>query len=443
MKPIQSSVVVLALSFLTLLPGCRDKSPSKSTPSPNALSKQEPIARQKALALADSRGSSELDQTLLLLRRAAEKNPRKVDLWVNLGRTWITKARVASDPGFYLHADAACDVALSIEPDQKQALALKTLVLLNEHKFVEARTLAETVVAKHPEEALAHGSLSDAHLELGDIDRAAEEAQRMLDIKPSLPSYGRAAYLAWLKGERAHAKELARLAIDSGGGKDTEPVAWQLSETAKIFWQEGDYEGADVGYDAALEVFPEYPHALAGKGRAALSRGDAHAAVGLLKRAYAKSPLVEIGWLLADAEELDGAAQDAQATRVKLEADGRMHDARTLASFWATKNVHTDEAIELARAELERRPGIYTHDALAWALYRQGRFAEAKVHIEQATKHGTPDAKLLYHAGAIAIASGQAKEGRALVKRALALNPKFDVFASREAASLLSTSPQS
>jgi tetratricopeptide (TPR) repeat protein len=437
-------LIVVALSLCALLPGCRDKkNGGAEATAPASSPEQDRVAALRTLALADPRGSSEVDRTILVLRLAAEKNPRKVDLWINLGRMWIAKARIASDPGFYLHADAACDVALALEPEQKQAIALKALVLLNDHKFVEARALAEAMLAKHPEEALGQGALSDAELELGEIDRAADAAQRMLDIKPNLPAYGRAAYIAWVKGDRAHAKELARLAIDSGGGKDLEPLAWQLSETAKMFWHEGDYEGADLGYDAALKVFPEYPHALAGKGRCALSRGDAHGAIPFLKRAYAKSGLFETGWLLADAQELDGAMEEARATREKLEKSGRVHDPRTLASFWATKNVHVEEAIDLARRELQVRPGIYTHDALAWALYRKGRFAEAKAHVQEATKHGTPDAKLLFHAGAIAIATGDKKEGRRLVARALALNPKFDVASAREAASLLAGTSES
>jgi tetratricopeptide (TPR) repeat protein len=429
----KSLLAVFLLCVLTS--GCREKGASADGNKPAPKQEDVRMDRLKALALADAPGSSEADKNLAILRIAATKNPRKVDLWINIGRAWITKARAAFDPGFYLHADAAADIALAIEPDQKQALGLKTLVLLNQHRFADARSLSERIVKDHPEEALAHGSLSDALLEMGEIDRAAYAAQRMLDIKPNLSSYGRAAYLAWVKGETAHAKDLARLAIDSGGGKDMEPLAWQLGETAKMFWHEGDYAGADAGYDAALAAFPEYPHALAGKGRCALARGDAKAAVGFLRRAYEKSPLVETGWAFADAQELAG--EDAAATRAKVEADGRAHDRRTLAAYWTTKNVHAEEALALAREEMSARPGIYTRDALAWALYRTGAFSEAKTQIDEATKHGTKDARLLYHAGAIAIANGRGTEGRALVKRALALNPKFDPFAAAEATALL------
>lgn len=35
------------------------------------------------------------------------------------------------------------------------------------------------------------------------------------------------------------------------------------------------------------------------------------------------------------------------------------------------------EALDLARKELEVRGDIYTHDVLAWALYKNGRAADA------------------------------------------------------------------
>jgi len=83
------------------------------------------------------------------------------------------------------------------------------------------------------------------------------------------------------------------------------------------------------------------------------------------------------------------------------------------------------------------RGDFQTEDALAWALFRAGRLREADDAARRATRLGTPDARLLYHAGAIRLARGDARGGRALIRRALALNPSFDAAEAAEARRLV------
>ena len=52
-----------------------------------------------------------------------------------------------------------------------------------------------------------------------------------------------------------------------------------------------------------------------------------------------------------------------------------------------------------------------------------GRDAEALDAIGQAMSLGTPDAKILLHAGLIEIANGLTDQGKAHLSQALALNP--------------------
>jgi Flp pilus assembly protein TadD len=84
---------------------------------------------------------------------------------------------------------------------------------------------------------------------------------------------------------------------------------------------------------------------------------------------------------------------------------------------------------------------VYIDDAYAWALYRAGHVDEARRMSAQALRLGTRDARLLYHAGAIAIAAGDRAHGRGLVTQALALNPGFDFTGSAEARKLLAPVP--
>jgi tetratricopeptide (TPR) repeat protein len=392
----------------------------------------------RAVALATTRGSAPIDVALAALRASAERQPDRVDPWILLGRAWVRKAREATVPGFYVNADACAEVALAIAPGDRLALDLRALVLLNDHRFEEARALAEKVVLQNAEDPMAYGNLSDALLELGRFDEAARAAQTMMDLKPNLPSYGRASYLRWLQGDTKGAKESARLAIDAGRDpRDPEPRAWMLVQAAMIFWHEGDYDGADAGFARALEAMPDYPPALVGRGRVAIAKGEGARASELLARALDRSPLVETAWLLGDAKSLAGDAAGAAEAYARAVKEGKRSDPRTLSLFESTRGEHADEALALAEAERSVRGDAYTDDALAWALYRKGRFVEARAAIDRALAHGTKDARLVYHQGAIRIAMGERASGRRRVAEALAMNPRFDVTGAAEATALL------
>ena len=329
-------------------------------------------------------------------------------------------------------------MALEVEPENRLALGLRAQVALNQHEFARAMDLADQALAKAPDDLVALGVRSDACLELGRFDAAVDAAQRMVDLKPNLPSYVRAAYLKWLYGKPDEAKNVVRLAIDAGRDpRDKEPGAWALVQAAMLFWGEGDYDGAEAGFDRALARFADFPPALVGKGRAALNRGDGKRAAEYLQRAYDQSPLVETAWYLGDAKAAAGDSDGAASAYAEVVKRGRQTDHRTLALFYATKKRDTEEAVKLAEAEKSIRGDIATEDALAWSYYRAGRFKEAKLASDRATRLGTRDAQLWYHAGAIKLALGDKPGGVKQIKAALKLSPKFDVTGAAEATELV------
>jgi tetratricopeptide (TPR) repeat protein len=394
--------------------------------------------RPHVLALLEPKGEPAVDARIRGLQARVQNSPTKPDAWVELGQAWVRKARSSGDALHYLSADACAELALRLSPADRGALDLHGLMLLNEHRFEEARQLAQSVVDKAPEDAPAWGNLADALTDLGRYNDAARAAQRMMDLKPNLASYARASYLLWLRGDVEGAKESARLAIDAGGDvRDSEPLAWVLVQAATLFWHEGDQAGADAGFNRALEVKPGFPPALVGKARVALGQGRPAAAAKLLQQAFEERPLAETAGLLADARRLSGDGLGAEAAEREVFREGRSGDGRTLSLYLSTHDRDADEALALAERELSTRDDVYTEDVLAWALYRKGRLAEARAASDKSMALATPDARLLYHAGAIRLAAGEPVRGLALVKRALALNPGFDPVGSPEARALL------
>ncbi|HKP56663.1 MAG TPA: tetratricopeptide repeat protein [Polyangiales bacterium] len=367
---------------------------------------------------------------------ATSANAPTPDAFVLAGSDFVQKARAKSEPDLYRNAETCAAKALELDPDHLGALRLQGLVMLNDHQFERARDLALKMLARKSEDALTWGTLSDAYLELGDMPAAIDAAQRMLDIKPNLPSYGRAAHLRWLQGDAVSAKRLYQLAIGSGTGqKDPEPRAWMIVQAAWLFWHEGDYRGADFGFDAALRRLPEYAPALEGKGRVALSERDYPAAIDWLTRAERAKPTAPVSALLGDAYALAGATDKAAQVYARVEREGR-HDPRSVASFLATHDRKASEALELARTEWKQRKDVYTKDVLALALYRNGQVTEADKLAREVVASGIQDAGLLYHAGLIrrAAARDQAgkAEGQALMADALRKNPRLDPILTGE-----------
>ena len=414
----------ILVAVLMLGAACKPSRPAPAGPD---------LAAARALALAAPGSDGRADRDILRIQERLRQTPMADD-WVLLGQAWIQKARQAGDPGLYLAADGAATLALVMAPEHPGALGLRGLVLLNQHAFAEARRQAESVLARSPDDVLALATRSDAALELGDLPAALEASQRMVDVKPGLASYGRAAHLRWLTGDVAGAKSLYRSAIEAGRG---EPLAWMLVQAAMVFWNEGDLDGAMAGAEQALATVPDYAPALVLEARVRLARGEASEAVSALERAHAAQPLVETAWLLADARTVTGDARGAAAAEARVLRDGRQSDPLILGAFLAARGRELPEALRLLEAEHRARPGLAVEDAYAWALHRAGRRAEARAASDRALAHGTPDPRLLFHAGAIRLAQGDREGGTALVRRALALNPAFDPLAAAEARAML------
>lgn len=388
--------------------------------------------------MADPGGATAVDGEVRAAQMWVKRLPKSTDKLIELGRAWVVKARHSGDPGYYLNAEACADLVFEREPENWLAKELLAQVKNSHHKFAEAKDLCEQILARDPESFITLGVYSDVLFELGLVDDAIKAAERMVAFKPNLASYTRASFFQWIRGDTRAALASAKLAIEaSNDPNQPEPKAYALVQTANFFWHQGDYEGADAGYKKALSTYTDYPPALVGRGRAALARGDAKGAVTFFEIAYKESPLVETAWRLGDAKALAGDARGAEEAYVLVEKLGRQTDRRSLAQFYAVKNRNIEEALSLAAAEMKERPGIYTEDAYAWALYRAGKFPEAKAHSDRATRFGFKDASLMYHAGAIRIATGDAKGGEKLVKDALALSPMFDATAAPEAQRLL------
>lgn len=409
-------------------------------PAPRALVDAAAAPRldeSSALCLASSAGQGSVERALRVAQATVAAGAPTARHWVTIGSHWLRKARAASDPGFYLNVNACIDAALAVDADDADALALRSLVLMQDHEFAAARKLAERVLAAEPEHVIALGTLSDAALELGDYQGALRAAQRQMAVRPGMAAEARAAYLAFLHGENARAKALIRDALESRSPADPEAAAWAFVEAAKLFWHEGDLRGADAVAAEALAWLPDHAPALVLRAHIALAMSEPARAITLAARAHELRPLVETAALLSDAHAIAGDVDMAEQWFERACALGEQTDRLGLGQLLARRDRDHARALAALEAERQHRAGIALDDAYAWALYRAGRLQEAEHFSEQALRLGTTDARLLFHAGAIQLALGKTRRGRELLTRALELNAHFDPFEAADARRLL------
>ena len=156
---------------------------------------------------------------------------------------------------------------------------------------------------------------------------------------------------------------------------------------------------------SSLQFVPDYAAALLVRGRIQLAQNRRAEAVASLEKAARLNPLPEYNWTLAEALRSVNRIDDAIAAEQMVVADGG--DPRTVALYLSTRQTDVEKAVDLARAELEKRSDVFTLDALAWALARAGRIDEASAVVSRALAEGTQDGRLFLHAAAIAAAAGR------------------------------------
>lgn len=346
-----------------------------------------------------------------------------------VGLAELQLARETADPSHYARADEALRRALGLDPDNMEALIGQGTLALARHDFTGALTIGERALALNDSIARVYGLIGDAQVELGRYDQALATIQHMVDLRPDLASYSRVSYLRELHGDLPGAIEAMELALEAGGptAENTEYVRVQLGN---LFFGIGDLDGAEAAFTASLAHLPAFVPATAGLARVRAAQGRLSEAIELYRDATERIPLPELVVALGEADEAAGRGADArdqyalaEAMQALFEANGVRSDLE-LAAFFADHG-NPQRAVELARDAFARTPSVRAADVLGWALLQAGNVGEAAHYAEEALRLGSKDARILFHAGLIAEAAGQADLARDRLGRAIELNPAF------------------
>ncbi len=357
----------------------------------------------------------------------------------------LQKVRETGDPSRYQRAQDALRRAERLTPrDPGVYVGLGTLALAR-HDFRAALRDGMTAQRLGPKLVRHLAVVVDAQVELGRYAAAARSLQRMVDLKPNLPSYARVSYFRELHGDLSGAVAAMRLAVSAGGGAP-ENVAYAQTLLGGLEFARGRVGAARAAYATALQSFPRFLPAEAGLGRLDAARGRYAPAIKRLSGVVDRLPFPEHVIALGEAQQAAGQSAAANDTFALVDAERRLLAANgvntdvEIALFEAD---HGDRGrgVRLARSAWTRAPSVRSADALGWTLTRTGHAKQALPWARRAVRLGSRDGVVLTHAGLTARAAGDRGTARRLLRRALALNPRFSpVWAPRARRALRSVS---
>jgi tetratricopeptide (TPR) repeat protein len=414
-----SSVFVLFLAIACVL--VFFYSPKSRNESNKAPAAEGSFDNSLRLVLTPQTGDSRTDKEISRLQRQIRDRRNLQAGLEQLGWAFVTKARESFDPGFYKLAEQC---ALCIEkrnPQSHDAMLLRAHVLQNLHRFKESESLARILVEQRGL-SFDYGLLGDALMEQGKLSDAVEAYQQMMNLKPDLRAYARAAHMRWLKGDLEGAIEAMQLAVSAASPSDAESAAWVNTRLASYEFQAGRVNEAEQRCALALSLQDNYPPTLLLKGKMLLAQSRFGEAVDALQNGVKLNPLPEYQWTLAEALRAAGRENEASEAEAQLRERGAGSDPRTVALYLATRYESPETALRLARAEVDSRSDVFTHDALAWSLAAAGNLTEAHSEMQRALAEGTQDARLFLHAGIIASEAGHTADAECWLRKAAELS---------------------
>ena len=337
------------------------------------------------------------------------KQPNHVPYYSGLAMAYARRARETSDVSYYAKAEETLERSFKIEPNNFEALKVRTWLLLGRHEFAKALEAATALNKRVPDDITVYGYLADANAELGNYADAVKAVQWMLNLRPgNVAGLTRAAYLRELHGDLSGAMDLMHMAYDATPFQEAEDRAWLLTQIAHLQFLSGNLTEAETYANGALGLFPDYHYALGTLAQVRLAQNRSEEAVALLEKRYAEAPHAENLFALAEALDCAGRKDDATKAFAEFEqkslresniTDNSNHE---LIAYYVDYAHQPAQALQIATQELARRHDAFTLDAYAWSLAASGNYAQANAEMQKALAFGVKDPKVLHHAAEIA-----------------------------------------
>jgi tetratricopeptide (TPR) repeat protein len=326
---------------------------------------------------------------------------------LQLAVIYMSEARITGEHPYYYPAILSIlDGVLSLDQKNFEALVYKAAVKLSQHRFLEAREVAEKALTINPDNAYVYGVLVDANVELGNYGEAVKMSDKMQALKPSLESYSRASYLREIYGDYNGAIDAMKMAVQAGV-PGSEPWCWSKKTIGQLYEKNFRWKEASQEYETILAARPSYAFAMEGMARVEKAAKNYPRALEWLTKASAIMPEFSFNEAMAEVYILQGqkekAAEEFENVLSMLkedEASGHSVALEMCRIYTTTGQYRL--AIEAAKKEYNERPeNIDVNQALAWAYFKNNDRQLALEHIDKALKTGSKDPELLERANLI------------------------------------------
>ncbi len=392
------------------------------------------ILQPLAVGAAEVAPPSPAEQRIAADRQVLQKQPNRSQAYNDLALALIRRARETGNSAYLEQADEAVRNSLRIQPANFEGAQAHVALLLAKQRYRAALDEARALNQHAPDSVTVWGDMAEAQAALGDYQDAEKSVQWMMNLRPgNLPAYLAGASLRESWGDTDGALEFLNQALQQTPPFEPEATAWILTRMARIRRQAGQFDPADALLSQALTAFPDYYASLEELAEVRLAEHRNGDAVELMERRNQTFPTPSSYLLEARALDRAGRPDDAarmystfeRAARAQIDLPDNANVE--LINDLAVRTGHSQEALRIARIQVESRHDVRSLDAYAWALYANGQYAEAGRQIEKALAVGARDATLFYHAGEIQAAFGKRAEARRDWQQSLDVNPASDV----------------
>jgi tetratricopeptide (TPR) repeat protein len=421
--------VAIALGVAMFLAAAVIVTPDRSAPAP-------PEGRGSVSAAAVA-GPGDMTDAIASLQERLRRIPADSGSWASLGLAYVQQARVSGDPSYYGKAAGAFRRSLRESPvDNAPALTGQAALAAARHDFGRSLRLTRQAQRINEYDSVNLGVLVDALVELGRYPTAFKELQRMVALKPGVPSYARVSYSYELRGDLKGAQFAMRRAFKIAYSADDKAFAsFQLGELA---WNQGDLPEAARWYREGKTLSPSFVPNLYGLAKTEAARGNAERAIAHYERVVARLPLPQYVIEYSDFLVSLGRTEEAAEQHDLIDAQERIQRAAgvnldlELALYDADHGKERKALVQARKAWGERR-SVFVEDAYAWALHVNGKDREALAHAIAAARIGTRSALFAFHRGMIEKSLGMVPEARRSLQRALDINPYFSPILAPQA----------
>lgn len=347
-----------------------------------------------------------------------------------LGLAYLGEVKANADPRFYPKAEVALRAALEVNPDNFEATYGMATLAAGRHDFHGARFWSKKAIALNPHNSDARGVHGDSLVELGRYQAAARTFQTMVDLKPGLPSFARISYLRELRGDIPGAVTAMRQAFEASGTPDDS--AFAAFHIGELHLDEGRVRKAENWYRRGSQIAPESSTPITGLAKVAAIRGDLDGAIALIQQLLELNEEPGNAFFLGELFVAKGdEASAAEAFELGLSLNAREtangSDVLLEDSLFAADHGRPRDALRLAHKEYGIRQSVHVSDALAWALYANGKYEKAQRLSDEALRIGTKSALFHFHAGMIALALDQKVAAIDHLRTTLSLDPIFSL----------------